>query len=195
MLIWQVQIHQITIRSGASRWYCPARNNEIFKDLPNVFGIADNSLIVVYDANGRDHDTTFRQVMQICHQENFKWNKNKCHFKCTKMPFFEEVISREWVLLDPKKLCTLTEMPPNNKKELQSFLGIMNYLGKFLPSATEICEALQNLTSANANGPGTACIRAYVIGQKTSRRMQPWHPTMKNNSCTWRQMNWELAWE
>ena len=29
--------------------------DEIFKDLPNVFGIAEDILLVEYDANKRDH--------------------------------------------------------------------------------------------------------------------------------------------
>ena len=32
--------------------------NEMFKGLPNVFGIADDTLIVGYDADGRDCDNT-----------------------------------------------------------------------------------------------------------------------------------------
>ena len=35
---------------------------------------------------------------------------------------------------------------PKNKKDLQAFLGIINYLGKFSPSTTSICEPLQKLT-------------------------------------------------
>ena len=32
------------------------------------------------------------------------------------------------------------DMPPsNNKKELQAFLGIMNYLSKFSTGTTEVC--------------------------------------------------------
>ena len=34
--------------------------NEIFKDLPNVFGIADGILMVGYDADGRDHNTILK---------------------------------------------------------------------------------------------------------------------------------------
>ena len=30
--------------------------NEIFKDLPNLIGIADDILILGYDAHGKDHD-------------------------------------------------------------------------------------------------------------------------------------------
>ena len=32
--------------------------DEIFKGLPNVFGIADDILILGYDADSRDHDRT-----------------------------------------------------------------------------------------------------------------------------------------
>ena len=31
---------------------------DISKDLPNMFGIVDHILVVVYDANGIDHDKT-----------------------------------------------------------------------------------------------------------------------------------------
>ena len=41
--------------------------DEIFKDLPNVFGIEDDILIVGYDADGRGYDKTLRHMMQICH--------------------------------------------------------------------------------------------------------------------------------
>ena len=37
---------------------------------------------------------------------------------------------------------------PKNKRELQAFLGIINYLGKFSPGTAEVCEPLQKLTSS-----------------------------------------------
>ena len=37
--------------------------DEILKGLPNTFGIAENILIVGYNADGRDHDRILRQVM------------------------------------------------------------------------------------------------------------------------------------
>ena len=41
--------------------------NKILKSLPNIFGMADNILIVECYTDGRDHDRTLRQMMQICH--------------------------------------------------------------------------------------------------------------------------------
>ena len=52
---------------------------------------------------------------------------------------------------DPQKISALTEMlAPKNKKELQAFLGIINYLSKFSPDTSEVCEPLRKLTSSEA---------------------------------------------
>ena len=37
---------------------CQRKIGEIFKDLPSVFGIADDILVVGYDVDGKDHDDT-----------------------------------------------------------------------------------------------------------------------------------------
>ena len=41
--------------------------------------------------------------------------------------FFGKVVSREGIQPDPQKIKALTDMPvPNNKREVQTFLGIIN---------------------------------------------------------------------
>ena len=62
--------------------------DKIFTDLPNVFGIADDILVVGYDVDGEDHDHTSQRVLQICRQLNLKLNKDKFHFRCTSVPFW-----------------------------------------------------------------------------------------------------------
>ena len=42
--------------------------------------------------------------MQICHQENAELNINECQYRCTKMSFFGEVVSRKEVQPEPKDL-------------------------------------------------------------------------------------------
>ena len=39
---------------------------------------------------------------------------------------------------------------PKNKKELQAFLGIINYLGKFSPGTAGVCKLLCKLTSCKS---------------------------------------------
>ena len=58
MPIWQIHIQEIVIWSSPCRKYVPTTIDEIFKDLPNVFGIANDILVVDYDSNGMDYDDT-----------------------------------------------------------------------------------------------------------------------------------------
>ena len=52
-----------------------------------------------------------------------KLNRNKCHFRGARVPFSGEILSRDRVQPDTKKLCAPTELQsPNNKQELESFL-------------------------------------------------------------------------
>ena len=57
--------------------------DEIFKDMPNVFGIADDILVIGYDKDGADHDEAVYKVLWQCQYVNLKLNKDKCHFRCT----------------------------------------------------------------------------------------------------------------
>ena len=78
----------------------------------NVFSIAGDILVVGYETDDKDHDETFWRVLQICRQVDLKLNKDKCHFRCTSVPFFGEIISWHGVKPDPQKLKALMEMPP-----------------------------------------------------------------------------------
>ena len=70
------------------------KTDEIFNDMPNVFGILDGILVVGYDNDGRDHDEMVCKLVQRCSKVNLKLNKDKCHFRCIYIPFFGEVILR-----------------------------------------------------------------------------------------------------
>ena len=61
--------------------------------MPNAFGILDDTLVIGYDDDGTYHDATVHKVLQRCKEVNLKLNKEKCHFRCTSIPFFGEVIS------------------------------------------------------------------------------------------------------
>ena len=123
--------------------------DKMFNDMPIVFGTVDDILVAGYDADGKDHDEMVHRVLQRCREVNLKLNKEKCHFRCTSVPFFGEVISRNGVQPDPQEIRVLMKIPPpHNKREFQTFLGIINYLGKFSPSMVTISEPLWKLISS-----------------------------------------------
>ena len=61
----------------------------------NIFGLADDILIAGFDEQGRDHDAMLDKVLRIYRQENMKLNKDKCLFRCIRIPFFGEIISEQ----------------------------------------------------------------------------------------------------
>ena len=71
--------------------------DEIFSDMPNLFGIVDDILVIGYDEDGADHDVAVHKVLQQYEEVSLKLNKEKCYFRCTSIPFFGEVISRKGV--------------------------------------------------------------------------------------------------
>ena len=62
---------------------------------------------------------------------------------------------------DSRKLKALRNMPPPKlKKELQTFLRIMNYFRKFSQMTAEVCKPLRQLTSVMTEW-------CQIIGTKT----------------------------
>ena len=77
------------------------------------------------------------------------------------------MISSRGVQPDPQKIKALINMPPpNNKKELQAFLGIVNYLGKFSSGTAEVCDLLQKLTSSKVTWTWNASYQSLFIKAK-----------------------------
>ena len=85
--------------------------DEFFNDMPNVFGIADDILVVGYEDDGRDHNETVQKGLQRCREVNLKLNKDECHFRYTSVPFLRQVILRNRVQPDLHKIKVLKEMP------------------------------------------------------------------------------------
>ena len=77
--------------------------DEIIKNIPNVFGIAGDILIVGYEADDKDHDKTVGRVLQRCKKVNLKLNKDKFHFRCTSVPFLEKSYYGNGVKQDPRR--------------------------------------------------------------------------------------------
>ena len=105
--------------------------------------------------------------MHRCWWQNLKLNKNKCQFRGTRILFFGEIISRDGVQLGPRRLYAQKEMLLGYAK-LQSFLGIMNYLGKFSHTSSEVCELLKRLTSSKCEWTWNSTYQSLYKRAETS---------------------------
>ena len=56
------------------------------------------------------------------------------------------IITKDGLQSDPEKMRSISEFPaPQNVDELRRFLGMVNYMSKFLPHATDVIHPLHNL--------------------------------------------------
>ena len=78
--------------------------------MPNVFGITDDILVIGYNEDGVDHDEAVHMVLRWCKEVNLKLSKDKCHFRCTSIVFFGEVISRDGDQLELQKIKALIDI-------------------------------------------------------------------------------------
>ena len=68
-------------------------------------------------------------------ESGLKLNKTKCQIRKQSIVFLGHIISSEGIKIDPLKTEAITEMPlPRSVNELQKFLGMVNYIGKFIPN-------------------------------------------------------------
>ena len=102
--------------------------------------------IIIWGRNKEEHDENLRKVMDRILESGLKLNKKKCVFGVTQMTFLGHVVSAEGIKADPEKVKAIVEMSaPKNVNELQRFMGMINYVGKFLPNLAEIAAPLRSL--------------------------------------------------
>ena len=75
-----------------------------------------------------------------------KLNRCKCEFRRNSISYVGHVLSGQGVKPDPEKVRAVKEMPPPTKvKELQTLLGFVQYLAKFIANLLEITAPLRQL--------------------------------------------------
>lgn len=84
--------------------------------------------------------------MERAKERNVKLNPTKCHFRQNQVSYIGHVLTADGVKPDPKKVQAINEMEsPTDKKGLQQFLGMINYVGKFIPNLSSESEPLRKL--------------------------------------------------
>ena len=92
------------------------------------------------------HENRLPKVLLKIRESDLKLNKIKCPFREEAIVFLGHIISSEGIRVDLFKTDAITKMSaPQSLSELQSFLGTVNYLGKFIPILAEVTAPLSAL--------------------------------------------------
>jgi hypothetical protein len=89
--------------------------------------------IVVKSASLNSHLADLRLAFEKMHRYGLKMNPLKCAFGVSAGKFLGFIVHEKGVEIDPKKIESIKKVQaPTSKKELQRFLGKVNYLRRFI---------------------------------------------------------------
>ena len=102
--------------------------------------------IVIWEKTLAEHSNRLRKVLLKVRESGLRLNKNKCQFCKNSIVFLGHIISSEGIKVDPSKTDAITKMSVTQSlTELQRFLGMVNYLSKFIPNLAEVTAPLRVL--------------------------------------------------
>ena len=121
--------------------------DECFGKLKQVIIITDDTMVVGYKPDHSDHDQAFTNLLQTAQKCNVILNYDKLQYKQNEVDFFGETYRTSGHKPARSKVSAITAMPsPTNKKQMQSFIGKINYLSNFLPRLSELAEPIRELS-------------------------------------------------
>ena len=102
--------------------------------------------VLIWGETSEELRSRTSQVFNQIQQHGLKPNRSKCQFEKSEITYLGHIIFSEGVMSDPTKIHAIQDMPvPANKKELQRFLGMITYLGKFISNLSDHSEPLRKL--------------------------------------------------
>jgi RNase H-like domain found in reverse transcriptase/Reverse transcriptase (RNA-dependent DNA polymerase) len=140
--------------------------SRILGDLPFVLTFVDD--IVVFSQNRDEHAEHVKIVIERLNAAKLILNRDKCNFFSTQISLLGFVIGLHGKSVDPTKFANIDEWTaPMNAKQIQSFLGTLNFFREFIPLFSLVSAPLDALRSRT---------EPFTLNKE---QMQAWN-TLKN---------------
>ena len=124
--------------------------SEVFQhNMEKLFGdIAEVCIddICIHAPTKLEHDNKLREFLERCRKNNLTLNPDKLKVNVDSVKYLGHIISRNGIEVDPGKTEAITGMSePKCKEDIMRFLGMVQYLAKFLPSLSDLSSPLREV--------------------------------------------------
>ena len=118
--------------------------SQIFENIDGCEVIADD--ILIWGQDKEEHNRRLCAVLEQIRQANMKLNREKCKIGLSEVAYVGHTFGPDGLKPSSEKLRAIMEIPePQNRTELQRFMGTVHYLGKFIPNLSGINQPLRQL--------------------------------------------------
>ncbi|KFD60923.1 hypothetical protein M514_26912 [Trichuris suis] len=108
--------------------------------------------ILISGSSQAEHWTRVYAVLQCLKEAGLRLKSEKCIFEANEVVFLGHKISPEGISPTEDKVQAIRKAPaPQNKAELQAFLGLVNFYNRFVPNRADVLAPLYQLLKDNAS--------------------------------------------
>ena len=117
---------------------------QVISGLDNCAAYLDD--IIITGKDDKDHLSTIDMVLSRIQEFGFKCRLEKCQFFKEQVNYLGFIVNSKGKVPDPERIQAINMIPtPKNVKELESFIGKVNYYSSFIGDFSSICEPLNAL--------------------------------------------------
>jgi ribonuclease HI len=107
--------------------------------------------LTVFSKSDEDHLIHLQQTFEKCRKFGLSLNPKKSHFAMQEGKLLGHIVSRDGIKIDPKRVEAIDTINiPRNVKEIQSFLGKIIFLRRFIPNFAEIVKLITDMLKKNS---------------------------------------------
>ena len=106
--------------------------------------------ILVFSKTLEEHRKQVSRILEKLRHHQLSLKAEKCYFEKEEIEFLGLIINRNGIQMDPHKVKAVKDWPvPESKRELQQFLGFVNFYRRFVQGFAKIAKPLMKLTGKN----------------------------------------------
>jgi hypothetical protein len=117
--------------------------NGVFQEYLDKFVILFLDDIIIYSMSEEEHEHHLRMVLQVLREHQLYAKLSKCSFYQKKIHYLGHIISKDGIVVDPKKIESIRELSaPKNVTEVRSFMGLAGYYRIFIEGFSKIAHPI-----------------------------------------------------
>ena len=122
---------------------------ELLHGIEGVEVIIDD--ILIHGKTRKEHDDRLDRVFRRIQDSGLKLNRDKCEFRKTEIEYFGHMITSEGIRPSSSRVDAIRQMEtPTNLTELRRFIGMVNYLGRFIPDLASVISPMTDLLKSES---------------------------------------------
>ena len=107
--------------------------------------------ITVFSASDKEHLQHLKQTFEKCRMYGISLNPKKSHFAMEEGKILGHIVSHEGIKIDPERVKAIQQIDIlRNNKSIQSFIGKINFLRRFIPNFAKIIKYITEMLKKDA---------------------------------------------